>query len=229
MSNKRFALILAGCGHLDGAEITEATALNIALSKAGFDVEIFAPNRPQADTIDHLTGESITPNRNIMSEAARIARGVIKPIEAIELEDLSGIAMAGGFGVIKNFTNFLEKGEHATLLEDIGVPLKEAILHKIPIIAICAAPMALAIALKELNITDATISFGDSKNAGDFLPALEAWEIDHIDTEIDEAYCDDNHRLITSGAYMDGSATPYEIFLAAEACVAAFGLLEEEM
>lgn len=228
MSHKRFAIILAGCGHLDGAEITEASALNIALSKAGFDITFYAPNREQLDTVDHLTGNNITPNRNILAEAARIARGDIFPIESLDIDQFDGIAMAGGFGVIKNFTNFLEKREHATLVEDIGLKLKEAIVKKVPIIAICAAPMALAIALKELEITDATITFGYEENAGNFLPALQAWEVDHIETDIDEAYCDENYRLITSGAYMKGDSTAYEIFLGAEACVAAFDLLDEQ-
>lgn len=227
MSKQNFALILAGCGHLDGAEITEASALNIALSKAGFNVEFYAPNRLQFDTINHLTGETITPNRNIMEEASRIARGNIKPIEALDLNNFSGIALAGGFGVIKNFTTFLEKGEHATLIEDIGNVLKEAISRKTPIIAICAAPMALAIAIKELGIMDTTLTFGKAENAESFLPALQAWEIDHIETEIDEAYCDEAHNFITSGAFMDGTASPYEIYLSAKACVAALATLTE--
>lgn len=227
MSKKHFALILAGCGHLDGAEITEATALNIALSKAGFEVDFYAPNRLQLDTINHITGDATASKRNIMEEAGRIARGNIKPLEALDLNSVSGIALAGGFGVIKNFTNFLEKGEHATLIEDFGNMLKEAISRKLPIIAICAAPMALAIAIKELGITDTTITFGKAENAEGFLPALQAWDIDHIETAIDEAYCDEAHNFITSGAYMDSAASPYEIYLCAESCVAALDLLTE--
>ncbi len=221
MSTKHFALILAGCGHLDGAEITEASALNIALSKAGYSVSFYAPNRYQKDTINHLSGDESDPNRNILEEAARIARGDIKPIEELTLSEVDGIAMAGGFGVIKNFTNFLEKGIHASLQPDIGDKIKEAIVTKKPLIAICAAPMAVAIALKELGIKDATLTFGKAANAEGFLPALQEWEIDHIETEINESYTDAQYALITSGAYMESNATPYEIYLGAEACVNA--------
>ncbi|HIW06094.1 MAG TPA: isoprenoid biosynthesis glyoxalase ElbB [Candidatus Ignatzschineria merdigallinarum] len=225
MSTKHFALILAGCGHLDGAEITEASALNIALSKAGYTVSFYAPNRHQKDTIEHLSGEELTPNRNILEEAARIARGNIKPIEELTLSEVDGIAMAGGFGVIKNFTNFLDKGLHASLQPDIGDKIKEAIVTKKPLIAICAAPMAVAIALKELGIQDATLTFGKAANAEGFLPALKEWDIDHIETSLNEAYTDPQHAIITSGAYMDSNATPYEIFLGAEACVNAMTTL----
>ncbi len=216
-----FALILAGCGHLDGAEITEATALNIALTKAGYQVEFYAPDRLQHDTLNHMTGEPMEPNRNILVEAARIARGKIRPITELKLDGVAGIAMAGGFGVIKNFTNFLEKGVDATLKSDIETKLIEALTLKKPIIAICAAPMALAIALKTKGIEEASLTFGKAINAGDFLPALEAWKIQHVETALDEAHIDRNNRLITSGAYMEGNATPYEIFLGATACVEA--------
>ncbi len=218
-SNNTFALILAGCGHLDGAEITEATALNIALTKAGYQVQFYAPDRLQQDTLNHITGEPMEPNRNILVEAARIARGQIKPINELNLNEVSGIAMAGGFGVIKNFTNFLEKGADATLKSDIEAQLIEALTLKKPIIAICAAPMALAIALKTKGIQDASISFGKAATAGDFLPALKEWNITHIETALNEAHIDQKNHLITSGAYMDGNATPYEIFLGASACV----------
>lgn len=222
MKHQHFALILAGCGHLDGAEITEATALNIALSKSGYSVSFYAPNRLQKETINHLDGSSTEPPRHILEEAARIARGTINPIEALDLSKVDGIAMAGGFGVIKNFTNFLENGLDATLQTDIGDKLREALARKTPIIAICAAPMALALALKESGIKDASISFGKAENAGDFLPALAAWDIAHIPTNIDEAHIDHQYALITSGAYMDGKATPFEVFSGAIACVEAF-------
>lgn len=212
MSQKHFALILSGCGHLDGAEITEATALNIALSKAGIAVSFYAPDRLQADTINHLNGEIEGDERNIMQEAARIARGKISPISKLDLNKIDGVALAGGFGVIKNFTNFLDKGEDATLSADIGEKLKSAIEMKKPIIAICAAPMAIAIALKELNIKDASITFGQAQNAGAFLPALEKWSIKHIETATTDAHYDAQYQIITGGAYMDGDATPYEIF-----------------
>lgn len=221
MSSKHFALILAGCGHLDGAEITEAVALNIALSRAGYQVEFYAPDRLQNDTINHLAGTESSPNRSILEEAARIARGNIKPIAQLDLTKVDGIAMAGGFGVIKNFTNYLTEGNNASLQTDVGDKIKEAISLKKPIIAVCAAPMAIAIALKELGIQDASITFGKAANAGDFLPALEAWGIPHVETKTQEAFKDSNYPIITSGAYMDGSAAPFEVFAGIEACVNA--------
>lgn len=222
MSKKNFALILSGCGHLDGAEITEATALNIALSKADIEVSFYAPDRLQADTVNHLNGEIEDNQRNIMQEAARIARGKISPLTKLDLNKIDGIALAGGFGVIKNFTNFIDKGEEATLTTDIGEILKQAIEMKKPIIAICAAPMAIAIAFKELNIQDGSITFGQTKNASSFIPALKKWGVTHIETATTDAHYDDRYQIITGGAYMDGEATPYEIYQGALATVEVY-------
>ncbi len=226
MNQKHFALILAGSGHLDGAEITEAVALNIALSKEGYKVSFFAPDRAQLDTVNHLTKTSEEPNRNILVEAARIARGNISPISELDIQKFDGIAMAGGFGVIKNFTTFLKDGDKATLISDIAIPLHSAINARLPIIAICAAPMALAIALKELNIKDGSITFGAKENAGDFLPALETWNVAHYETAINQAHVDKKYHLITNGAYMNDKASPFEIFLGASACVEAYKTLQ---
>ena len=53
---KRIAVILSGCGVFDGAEIHEATLTLLAIKKAGCDYRIFAPDREQADVVDHLAG-----------------------------------------------------------------------------------------------------------------------------------------------------------------------------
>ena len=56
---RKIALILSGCGHKDGTEITEAVSTIIALSQLGAKVSFFAPE-------------------NSMAEAARITRGNIE-------------------------------------------------------------------------------------------------------------------------------------------------------
>ncbi len=218
MKQEKVALILSGCGYLDGAEITEAVALNIALSHHNYEVHFFAPDRAQRDLVDHQTGESVEgESRNILKESARIARGNIRPITELKPEHFSAIAMAGGFGVVKNFTTFLDKGEEASLLPDIAQPIHAAIKEQVPILSICASPLILAIAAKELNLENAEITFGAAKNAGDFLSATDQWGVKHIETEIDKAHVDFNYRFITSGAYMYGDAKPFEVFASADA------------
>ncbi|HEB69224.1 MAG TPA: isoprenoid biosynthesis protein ElbB, partial [Desulfobulbus sp.] len=78
--NKKFAVILSGCGHQDGTEIHEATLTLWAIHKNGADYQCFAPDIPQHHVLNHITGQEMNEQRNVLIESARIARGKIKPL-----------------------------------------------------------------------------------------------------------------------------------------------------
>jgi enhancing lycopene biosynthesis protein 2 len=48
-------------------------------SPQGAEAICFAPDKNQTDVINHLTGEPMAETRNVLIEAARIARGDIHP------------------------------------------------------------------------------------------------------------------------------------------------------
>lgn len=68
------AIVLAGCGVKDGAEIHEAVMTMYAIDKLGGTYYLFAPNVAQHHVINHITGEEMKESRNVLTEAARIAR-----------------------------------------------------------------------------------------------------------------------------------------------------------
>lgn len=212
----RVALFLSGSGHLDGSEITEATSLVIALSKHNIAVDFFAPDRSQLNTVNHLSGQTADETRNILTESARIARGQIKPVNEFNAELYDAVILPGGFGAVKNFTTFLEDGINGSLHSDIKTALLDAVAHQKWIVGICAAPLVIAIAMRDAEQTNAALTFGQSSGATDFIPALDAWGIKHIDTKINEYHLDKEHRIITSGAYMFHDAKPYDIYLCAD-------------
>ena len=75
------AVVLSGCGVYDGAEINEAVLTLLSLEQQGATYQCFAPDLPQMHVINHLTGEPAEgESRNVLVEAARIARGNIKPL-----------------------------------------------------------------------------------------------------------------------------------------------------
>ena len=80
MTKVKVALLLAGCGAKDGAEIPEAVSLMIAFYQQNYDVKIFAPDRPLHHVVNNLNSE-VCPDefRNILIESARIARGNAQP------------------------------------------------------------------------------------------------------------------------------------------------------
>ena len=55
---KKVALVLAGCGVYDGSEIHEATAVLLAIDRAGAEAVCMAPNRDQMHVVNHLSGEA---------------------------------------------------------------------------------------------------------------------------------------------------------------------------
>lgn len=217
-SNKKCALVLAGCGAKDGAEITEAVSLMIAFSQKGYHVEIFAPDREVHHVINHITGDEVTAeSRNILVEASRIARGKIKPISEISSNDFDVLCFAGGFGVAKNLCNFAFAGQDALLENDVKKVIFEFIhAHKI-VSALCIAPILIAIAAKELNLKDVKITVGSGQS--DAAKIINSWGLHHEDKQVFEASVDLKNKFVTAPAYMDDKATPADIFASASALV----------
>ena len=72
----RVAVVLSGCGVSDGTEINEAVLSLLSLEQQGATYQCFAPDIQQMHVINHLTGEPEEgESRNVLTEAARIARG----------------------------------------------------------------------------------------------------------------------------------------------------------
>src|SRR2546430_582267 len=99
----KVGVILSGCGHKDGAEIRESVLALLALDRAGAQVRCFAPNVDQTVVMDHLRGQPVpTERRNVLVEAARIARGQIEDVKEAKAADLDAVLMPGGFGAALN-------------------------------------------------------------------------------------------------------------------------------
>ena len=100
---KKIAVILAGCGVYDGSEINEAVLTLLHIAKNGAAYQCFAPDIEQLHTINHLTGEEMPSNRNVLTEAARIARGDIKSLS--ELKSFVKFNIKGLLIPLVDFTN----------------------------------------------------------------------------------------------------------------------------
>ena len=151
---KRFAVVLAGCGHKDGAEINEAVSLLLSISQHHCEYQCFAPDRPQAEVIDHVTGNKVAnAKRNIMTEAARIARGNILPIDQFKAEDYDALFFPGGFGAAKNLCDYAFKGVAMEVQPDVARVILEMHEAKKPIGAMCIAPVMLARLIPDVCVT----------------------------------------------------------------------------
>lgn len=194
MSKKSIAVILSGCGHLDGSEIHEATLTLWAIHKNGADYQCYAPNISQSQVSNHLTGETMDEKRNVLVEAARIARGDILDLATFEAESHDALILPGGLGAASNLSDFATKG-HAC---HINVAVEKAILatHALqkPIAALCIAPVILARILPRVELT-----IGQDKNTA---TAIEEMGASHRSTMQCEVVVDSHLKVVTTPCYM---------------------------
>jgi len=192
----KVAVVLAGCGVYDGAEINEAVLTLLCLEQQGASYQCFAPDMEQMHVINHLTGEPAEgESRNVLVEAARIARGNIKPLTEADAADFDALLVPGGFGAAKNLSNFAVAGAEMAVQPDF-LQLGRA-FHAAgkPIGLICIAPvMAAAITGGGTRCT-----IGDD---ADTAAAINAMGGEHLECPVSEARVDVEHKMVTTPAYM---------------------------
>lgn len=192
---KKVCVLLSGCGVFDGAEIHESVATLLALSKAGAEYTIAAPDRNQHHVINHLDGSEMAETRNIRVESARIARGNVLSTADISIDDFDALFLPGGFGAAKNFCSFAFEGANASIEADIQ-HLVQAFhnAHK-PIGAVCIAPAVLALCLRK-----GTLTIGSDVGTAQALEALGAT---HTVCPVTEMVIDTDNNIVTAPAYME--------------------------
>ncbi len=131
----RFAVILAGCGNKDGAEIHESVLTLLAIDKAGHTYQCFAPDVPQQRVLNFLTNEELPEKRNVLVESARIARSKIKPLSAFNEKDFDVLVMPGGFGVAYNLCSFATDGANMSVNPDVARAVTSVHAAQKPIVA----------------------------------------------------------------------------------------------
>lgn len=211
---KKIAVVLSGCGYLDGAEITESVSLFIALNQAGAEVSCFAPDI-ELNEIDHLTKSPTGSKRNVLKESARIARSEVKSLADLHAKDFDGLAFPGGFGAAKNLSNWAEKGAACEVNPEVKRVILEFFEASKPIGACCIAPVLLAKVLGKKNVT---LTIGDDAATAAEIQKTGA---QHEECPVDDYITDRETKVVTTPAYMYGNAKPNEVF------AGIFGLAHE--
>ncbi len=204
---KTVAVVLSGCGYLDGAEIRESVGVLWALSQHKVAVEIFAPDAAQPLVTNHLTHKATHETRNMLVEAARIARGKIKPLSELSNLHYDTLVMPGGFGVAKNLCTFADEGAGGKILyPELDRDIKGLISHSRPVCAVCIAPALVGLALKGEKVT---LTLGADGGGADEMRKLGH---KHVVTKPSEICVDEAHKLVTTPAYMYDDAPLNEVF-----------------
>lgn len=191
---KKVAIILAGSGVYDGSEIHETTLTLYALSKRQIPYEIFAPDQDQHHVINHLTGDEMNEKRNVLVEAARIARGKIKELDEFEEKDFDALIIPGGFGVAKNLATFAFEGVDFTINPLVEKALKSMVAAGKPVGALCISPVLVA---KLFDGVKLTIGLDEAT-----IQAVEKLGAKHTKTHDIEVVVDEKYKIITTPCYM---------------------------
>ncbi len=191
---KKFAVVLAGCGVFDGAEIHEATLAMLAINEIGAEYQCFAPDIEQYHVINHLTGETMNEKRNVLVESARIARGKIKPLSQFRADEFDALLFPGGFGAAKNLSTVAFDGEKASVNPDVEAAVKAMAAAAKPIGAMCISPTFVAKILGDVKIT-----VGDDAGT---IKVVEAFGSTHIETGHGDVIYDREKKVFTTPCYM---------------------------
>lgn len=193
----KIGVVLSGCGVMDGSEIHEAVLTLLAIDRAGAEALCMAPNADQTDVINHLTNQPMKEKRNILAEAARIARGKIRDIKSVKSNEIDALIFPGGYGAAKNLCDFASKGKDASVHPDIAHLVSNMIQAKKPIGAICIAPAIMATVFRGKKKVRLTIGT-DPATAGQ----LEAMGAQHENCPVREFVVDKENKVVTTPAYM---------------------------
>ena len=150
---KKAAVILAGCGTMDGSEINETVTLLLALDQHNVEYQAFAPDAYQAEVWNHATGKRAEERRNMLVEAARIVRGNILPLTKFHADDFDALLFPGGSGAAKNIFTYAYDGINFKVNKEVEKAIKDIHAQGKPIGAMCIAPLMVAKVIGNVNVT----------------------------------------------------------------------------
>ncbi|HQL49096.1 MAG: Enhancing lycopene biosynthesis protein 2 [Acidobacteria bacterium ADurb.Bin340] len=213
------AVLLAGCGHLDGAEIREAVLTLLALDQHGVDFQCIAPDAPQHHVVDHRTGQPVPgAGRNILEEASRIARvGQCLDLAAADPAAYDLLLLPGGYGVAKNHCGFAFKGADAEVRPDVATFVKAFFTAGKPVGAICISPALVALCLAGQG-KSGVLTLGAGQGIAEAMARLG--QRHQSVPSAREVVIDEDLRLVTTAAYMFDDARLSEVWVGIERCVA---------
>jgi enhancing lycopene biosynthesis protein 2 len=198
-SQKRVGVVLSGCGFLDGAEIHEATCTLLSLDRRGAALVAMAPDVEQMHVVDHVKSVPAEgQRRRVLEEAARLVRGQIVEMSAVQAKDLDALVFPGGYGVAKNLCTFAVDGRNMRVLPAVERLAREMRAAGKPAGYICIAPV---IAAKLFGGEKVKLTIGNDR---DTAAALESWGARHVDCRVDEIAVDERLKIVSTPAYMLG-------------------------
>lgn len=204
------AVVLSGCGHLDGAEVREAVLSLLVLDQQEVDVKCFAPDINITQVMNHKTKEAVKEKRNVLAESARIARGEIYDLKEAKAENFDMLVVPGGYGVAKNLSDLAESKNMVTVMPEFERLVSEFFVTKKPIGAICISP-AIIVSILSSKIgkeeSKVKVTIGDDREQ-----LIERLGGEHIKCDTGLSIEDEEHDVFSCSAYMRSDESIYSVY-----------------
>ena len=202
----KIGVLLSGCGVYDGAEIQETVFALLAIEELGAEAVCLSVNKNQHHVVNHLTGEEMPESRNMLVEAARIARGAVHDLSTFDVSTLDALVIPGGFGSAKNFTTWAFEGPNGSILLEIKELIQQCISDKKPIAALCVSPVIVGLALNQSDL-QATMTLGTDKEKSPyeinaFSSGLSQTGVQVEMKTIREIAVDEKLKIVSAPCYM---------------------------
>jgi len=202
----KIGILLSGSGVFDGSEIQEAVLSMLAIKEQGAEYFCISVDANQHHVVNHMTGEDMNESRNMLIESARIARGIVTPIQDVDLNEIDALVIPGGFGNAKNFTKWAFDGPEGAILPEVKLLLVNLVNIGKPIAALCVSPVVLAKALEGSAISP-TLTLGTTIETSPYDIAGFSAGIESIGAKselkkVSEIAIDKQNKIVSAPCYM---------------------------
>ncbi|ART63789.1 isoprenoid biosynthesis glyoxalase ElbB [Kushneria marisflavi] len=195
---KRVAVVISGCGWLDGTDVQEMTMVLLRLDQLGLEWSCFAPDVVQHHVIDHTSGEPMdSVNRHAMVESCRMVHERIYPLDKLQAKEFGAVIIPGGHGAINQLSDFAVSGSSMQVLEQLVGQLYEFHESRKPIALVGMA----ALLVPRLFEQAIPVTLGQSAELSGTISAMGGL---HKSAGVGEIVVDIEHRVLTTPGWLMG-------------------------
>lgn len=208
----KIGVLLSGNGVYDGSEIHESVFTLLAIDENRGEAVCIAPNIEQHHVVNHLSGEEMDEKRNVLVEAARIARGAVSDLKNVSHLDFDALVVPGGFGAAKNLTKWAFSGPDGDINQDVKRIIKEMVDNNKPVVGLCMGPTVIAKALEGAG-KNQRLTVGTTEEASPYEIDAISQGMEKVGAvaemkTIKEVAIDEENKIISAPCYMmEGSIT----------------------
>ena len=217
---RKLAIIMSGCGGMDGTECHEAMCLMLAIRRAGLDYMCFAIDENQKYVIHCNKMQQSGEKRNMLDEAGRLNHANIHDIKKLSVNKFDGLVFPGGYGTGTSFSNFIvcngsscTKNNDYTVRDEIKSLIQAFHEHGKPIFAGCMAGILVNGSLTGIKVMTDVGKYTEE--------AIEKRKNTYQVCNAGEICVDEENKIVTAPYYMTPKVGIETIFDESEKGIAA--------